>query len=56
MQAMSTKPRKLSAVFVVAGCEPATVLHLVEALLDHVSQGGDGHVDALANLPVLAHR
>lgn len=32
-----------------------TVLQLVAAPLDHVSQGVDGHVDDLSNLAVLAH-
>ena len=41
--------------FVVAYCQAATVLELVETTLDHVAQGVDGHVDDLAHLAVLSH-
>lgn len=42
--------------FVVAGCQAAAVFQLVEAALDHVAQGIDGHVDSLAHPSVLSHR
>ena len=41
--------------FVVTGCQATVVLQLVEAALYPVAQRVDGHVDDLANLPVLAH-
>lgn len=42
--------------FVVAGCKAAAIFQLVEAALDHVAQGVDGHVDSLAHPSVPSHR
>jgi hypothetical protein len=42
----------LSAVFVVSGCQPSSIFELVEAALDHVTQGVDCGIDGKLDQPV----
>ena len=50
------KAEEAGCGFVVSGRQSAAVFQLVEAALDHVAQGVDGHVDSLAHPSVLSHR